>query len=89
MKKILIILVITISTILIACDNNYSYVESRAEYYYRKGQMYRTIDYTVGLSSSDYAEMERINAEENAYINYLSSAERRAYFNKLRSLDSE
>lgn len=89
MKKIIIVASAFFSMLCTSCGTDYSSVEATAEYYYNKGRAYRTLDYTVGLSSSDYAEMARINAEENAYINSLSSDEKRVYYNKLRELKNQ
>ncbi|MBE6189093.1 MAG: hypothetical protein E7143_08225 [Rikenellaceae bacterium] len=89
MKKLIIVATVFLSVSFVSCGTDYSSVEATAEYYYNKGRAYHTLDYTVGLSSSDYAEMARINAEENAYINSLSSDERRAYYNKLRELENQ
>lgn len=89
MKKLIIVATVFLSVSFVSCGTDYSSVEATAEYYYNKGRAYHTLDYTVGLSSSDYAEMARINAEENAYINSLSSDEKRAYYNKLRELKNQ
>lgn len=86
MKKFGIAIICLMSTCLVACWEDYSDVEAKAEYYYNRLNVYRTIEHTVGLSAQDEMELQAIEDEIDDYLSTLSSDEREAWYKKGQEL---
>ncbi len=87
---------ILFATISCSCENNSdkisdaerSRIESKAEYYFRQGEIYGSIYYISdgNLTYEEQRDFERLLQEEENYINSLSSEGRDIYYNRLQEL---